>query len=252
MGDTTADKLTIHITGGASPEKIGAGELGTLLQALEQSVTAIAQRDDPDTSSETKFALLSIDAGSVKLAFSIPSSYSPSISLLCSRFASGDISDLPEKCRRAVMSLGKWCRDRSFTIDWLLGETWIGSISPALDFRFEAAPQLRGSAALVGTIRTVGGEKPSFRLRLSGGDLLACSCGEDLARQAGKYLYRRVSVEGFARNNMLTAEIASFEATAIALAERKLGAAFDSIRERFGSAFDAVDVDRFMSQVRGE
>ena len=51
---------------------------------------------------------------------------------------------------------------------------------------------------------------------------------------------------------MLTAEIASFEATAIALAERKLGAAFDSIRERFGSAFDAVDVDRFMSQVRGE
>ena len=59
-------------------------------------------------------------------------------------------------------------------------------------------------------------------------------------------------MEGFARNNMLTAEIASFEATAIALAERKLGAAFDSIRERFGSAFDAVDVDRFMSQVRGE
>jgi hypothetical protein len=84
------------------------------------------------------------------------------------------------------------------------------------------------------------------------GDLLVCTCGEELARQAGKYLYRKVIVEGVARNNVLTGEIASFEATTVSLAERKLSEAFSAIREQFGSAFDAVNVDQFMHQVRGE
>jgi hypothetical protein len=83
------------------------------------------------------------------------------------------------------------------------------------------------------------------------GELLFCSCSEELARQAGKYLYRRVLVEGIARNNVLTGEIASFEANAVSLAERKLSEAFAAIREQFGSAFDAVNVDEFMNQVRG-
>jgi hypothetical protein len=188
----------------------------------------------------------------VTLAFSIPSQFSPAVNMLGSRFASGAISDLPDKCRRAVIYLGKWCRARSFTMDWILGSTKVGSIGPSLDLKFEASPQLRGSASLYGTIRSVGGEKPSFKLRLQSGELLVCSCSEELARQTGKYLYRKVSVEGIAKNNILTGEVASFEATAISLSEKRLSEAFDAIRKQFGGAFDALDVEEFMGRVRGE
>jgi hypothetical protein len=252
MEDIPADTLTIHITGGASPETVGAGELGELLLSLEQSVFSIAQRDDPDSPESGRLALVGISAGTLSLALSVPKPLLPAITLLCSRFVSGDISDLPEKCRRAIISLGKWCRARSYNMDWLLGKTLIGSITPSLDLRFEASPQLRGSAVLSGEVHSVGGERPSFKLRLASGELLVCACGDGLARLAGKYLYRKVTIEGFARNNILTGEIASFEATAISLTERKLSEAFDSIREQFGSDFDAVDVDGFMNKVRGE
>jgi hypothetical protein len=252
MEGKAAETLTIHITGGASPEQIGAGELGELLQAFEQSVLTIAQRDAPESAAKTKLSLVSVAGGSLTLAFSVPEPLFPAITLLGSRLVSGDISDLPEKCRRAIVALATWCRNRSLNMDWLLGKTPIGSITPFLDLTFEAAPHLRGSAVLSGTIRTVGGERPSFMLRIASGDLLSCSCTEELARFAGKYLYRRVTVEGFAKNNILTGEIAAFEATALMLAEKKLSEAFDSIRERFGNAFDAVDVEGFMKQVRGD
>jgi hypothetical protein len=245
------DTLTIHITGGATPAQLGAGELGKLLQSLEQSVLALVQRDAPEALSEQKLALVAIAGGSVTLDFALPSSYAPSIFLLGSRFSTGNISDLPEKCRQAVLWLGKWCRSHALSLEWLLGGNTVGSITPSLDLVFEAAPQLRGNAELSGSIHSVGGERPSFKLRMATGELLICSCGEELAQQAGKYLYRKVLVEGIARNNVLTGEIASFEANAVSLAERKLSEAFAAIREQFGSAFDAVNVDEFMNRVRG-
>ena len=213
---------------------------------------SLVLRDVPEAVSEHKLALVGIAGGSVTLDFALPSSYAPSITLLGSRFSTGNISDLPDKCRQAVLWLGKWCRSRALSLDWLLGGTRIGSITPSLDLTFEAAPQLRGNTELSGTMHSVGGERPSFKLRMATGELLVCSCGEELARQAGKYLYRKVLVEGKARNNVLTGEIASFEASTVNLAERKLSEAFAAIREQFGSAFDAVNVEEFMNQVRGE
>ncbi len=212
---------------------------------------ALVQRDAPEAISERKLALVGIAGGSVTLEFAFPSSYAPSITLLGSRFNTGNISDLPDKCRQAVRWLGTWCRSRALSLEWLLGGTRVGSITPTLDLTFEAAPQLRGSTQLSGSIQSVGGERPSFKLRMATGELLICSCSEELAQQAGKYLYRKVLVEGIARNNVLTGEIASFEANAVNLAERKLSEAFAAIREQFGSAFDAVNVDEFMNRVRG-
>lgn len=206
----------------------------------------------PEAVPEHKVSLVSITDGSVTLGFALPPSFATSVTLLGSRFATGNISDLPDKSRQAVLWLGKWCRSHALILDWLLGENRVGSITPSLDLTFEASPQLRGSAVLSGTIRSAGGERPSFKLRIATGELLVCTCGEELARQAGKYLYRKVLVEGIARNNVLTWEISSFEASTVNLAERKLSEAFAAIQEQFGSTFDAVNLEQFMNQVRGE
>jgi hypothetical protein len=253
MGETKADKLTIHITGETSPELMGAGELAEFLQALEQSILSIVQRDSPEAAVKDKLALVAIGAGSVNLAFSLPPSYSPSVALLGSRMATGDISDLPDRSRKAVLSLSRWCRSRALTVDMQVGASKIASITPDLELRFETAPHIRGTAELYGKMHSVmGGDRPSFKLRLPAGELLACACGEGLARQAGKYLYRKVKAEGYAKNNVATGEICSFEATALELAEHKVSVAFEAIRNEYGSVFDSLDVGQFMKQVRGD
>jgi hypothetical protein len=253
MGETKAEKLTIHITGETAPELMGAGDLAELLQSLEQSVMPIVQRDSPQIPAESKLALVSIGAGSINLGFSYPAAYSKAFTLLGAKIDSGDISDLPERSRRGVIGLGKWCRARSLSLDMNIGASKIASVTPELELRFETAPRILGTTELFGKVHSVvGGEKPSFKLRLTAGDLLSCSCGEDLARHAGRYLYRKVKVEGRAANNIATGEICAFEATAIALAEHKVSEAFEDIRKEYGSVFDALNVDEFMKQVRGD
>jgi hypothetical protein len=252
MGEAKAEKLTIHITGKTSPESLGAGELGELLQSIEASILSIAKRQSPAGLLEQKLSLVSIGSGSVSLAFASPAPYTPAVELLGSSLASGDITDLPEACRRAVVRIGKWCRDRSLTIDYRLAERIIASISPSLETRLESAPRLKGKTALTGKVHSVGGEKPSFKLRLASDELQACSCSDELARLAGKQLYCRIEVEGFAETNMSTGQIASFEAVALRPIERKVTDAVNSIRERFGEYFNTIDVDQFMKEMRGD
>jgi hypothetical protein len=252
MGETKAEKLTIHIDGNTSPESIGAGELGELLQAIEASILSIAKRQSSDALPDQKLSLVSIESGSVSLAFASPAPFIPAVQMLGSRLASGDLTDLPEACRRAVIKIGKWCRDRALTIDYRLAERTIASVSPALDLRLEAAPRLKGQTALTGRVHSVGGERPAFKLRLANGELQACSCSEELARIAGKQLYRSIEVEGFAETNMSTGQAASFEAVALKPIEHKVTDAVNSIRERFGEYFDAIDVDEFMNEMRGD
>ncbi len=253
MGETKAEKLTIHITGETSPELMGVGDLAELLQALEQSILSIVQRDSSEAVGAEKMALVAIGAGSINLAFLLPLSYLPSVSLLGSRIGTGDISDLPDRSRRAVLSLSRWCRMRALTVDVQVGASRIASITPDLELKFEEAPHIRGTTELYGKVHSVmGGDRPSFKLRLLAGDLLSCACSEELARQAGKYLYRKVKAVGIAKNNVSTGEISSFEATALALAEHKVSEAFEAIRKEYGSVFDSLDVDQFMKQVRGD
>ena len=233
MGETKAEKLTIHVTGETSPELMGAGDLAEFLKSLEQSILPIVQRDSPEAPAGAKLALVAISAGSVNLAFSLPGDYSKAVFLLGARVTAGDISDLPDKSRRGVLGLGKWCRARLLSLDMDMGASRIASITPDLELKFEAAPHIRGTTELFGKMHSVvGGERPSFKLRLPAGDLLSCSCGEELARHAGKYLYRSVKIEGLARNNVATGEICAFEATAIVLAEHKVSGSFRGDTER--------------------
>ncbi len=252
MERETAEKITIHITGDIAPDRLSAGELGELLNNLEDSIVPIVRRDSPSMDELGVMSLLAIETGSLSLAFSAPPAFVSPIRTLVSCFSIGDLSSLPEKSRRAVVWLSKWSRGRLFTLDWRIGAERIGSISPTLEVKFTEAPKLQGTTTLSGTVRSVGGERPSFKLRLAGGDLAVCTCDEDLARQCGKFLYRKVVVEGVAKNNILTGEMESFEASAVVLSERKLLSGIESIREKFGSVFDAIDPEAYMAQVRGD
>ncbi len=248
-GTTINDPLTIHITGSISLATLSAGELGELLKNLADAVLSVAGRQSD--ASLPVFPLTGIADGSLVLTFGADSRVHEAAGVVCRAFAKGDVTSLPDPSRRAVLALSRWSRKFSYSLEWWQGGRSLGIITPQLELTFQTAPMIRGTTTLAGMVRSVGGERPSFKLRLPTGELIICQCSEDLAQTAGKYLYRTVSVAGTARHNVRTGELGAFEVSSVTLSERRIQDAFRKIRDEFGSSFDAVDTDIFMDQVRG-
>lgn len=264
---TLTDRMELRFVGAEiAPETVRLGELAQVLTAFEQALLAIIQAtvDGEERREEISISLTSIEAGSVGLQYATfqPRTVLPAYYQFATAIANGRPGDLPSRSREHLRTIGNFVRRRNCNAELrLLPRIAVDTppkplaiITPATDL--PSPPLLREETTIFGTITRVGGVDPKVMLLTTWGQLISCKVEMPMAKQLAQHLYEDVTLEGDAvwRSEDLHVDLAEFTARRIvAYRDRSLSETIQSLRERFGDRYDAIEnVDDFLAELRDD
>ncbi len=235
---------------------IAAGDLAELLIAAEQTVTAIARREHPDTGENLVVGLAEIQDASIGFCFTsnqpeiVAAAYQEFVAAVENRL----FRSLPGRSLEALRTLTQFARERK-------GHTqfWNGTQNgPLLDLPSDYAVQVpqpdyqRGETVVYGKVERVGGVRPRVRLRVSSREVIYGDISEEQSRILGGKLYGDTALRGHATWDAQDGSIVYFRVDEILQYERvPVATAFEELRTAAAGAFDVIeDVDLFATRVR--
>lgn len=255
--DTTSSLFTIRLTGrDVRPHLIPASDLAQLLVAAEQSVLAIASRENPDAAEELIVGLSQVHDESIGFAFA---SNQPPVALAAYRelitlTENRTFRSLPARSLEGLRTLTSFTRDRQGSTQFWNGSGARPILDLSPDFAIEVpAPEYqRGETVLYGKVERVGGVRPRVRLRVSSKEVVYGDITEEQSRELGTKLYTEAALRGQATWDAQDGTVVYFRVEEILHYQKtKVRSAFQELREAAGGAFDQVDdPDLFATRIR--
>lgn len=239
------------------PSNIRAGELGDLLDAIEETIAqAVISQYPRLTKDNLVIGLAAINAGSLDLQFTtaLPEVVIPTYERMARALHENEINAFPVDIYEPFGKILHFARKQNSQIDLDILKNGqrltLATISP--DFVLPEAAFITGETTLYGELVRVGGVEPKAEIKTISGKTYFCPFSKDLAPALGKLLYRQISVTGIAKWNALTYEIKQFNIVSLNdYQPESLTQTFTELREQFGDYFNDIDdVNAYVSSLR--
>ena len=252
------ERLFFHFQGEkVHPSGIRAGELGALLEAIEEALSITVIDQHPTLTKENLLIGLSaVEAGSIDLQFTtvLPELVVPAYEEVARAFRENDPSALPIASYPAFEKILRFAQknDAQIDLDILNGTPRHTLVTIPPNFTLPKATYITGETTLYGELVRVGGSEPKAEVKPISGKTLFCPFPKELASQLGQLLYTEISVTGQATWSADTYEIVEFKITALnEYRPALLTEAFAELRQVVGRYYDDIeDVTAYVSELR--
>jgi hypothetical protein len=242
---------------GLLPETMPVGDLADVLKDMEAAIIETAGSPEQAPATGLTVSLVSISEGSIELGMAVEQATLPAVTRLSQAIASESYEDVPRPAHEKLQSLSSKLADREWALEFL-AERGL-DISPAMisgDHQVPAPPpprQARGTTTICGRCVRVGGAtKPRAMIQLEGADSLHIDVTEELAKELARNLYEVVALEGEAVWRTEDWQLEAFSATRVTDYKRvDARLAFDRLASAAGTAWDQVDAEEYVRNVRG-
>lgn len=252
------ERLSLRLTGeNLSPEKVRAGKLAEILQAVEDLIAAVVAQEHAQLTRESLvISLLSIEAGSIGLHFDsqLPEVVVPAFTRVAASIQNHQLEALPSASFPPFDTLLRFLRQYKAQADFAVlngREETLATLTH--DFTLPRPSYVTGETTLYGEIVRVGGVEPKVEIKTTIGKTLYCPFEKSLAPQLGARLYKVSGLRGQAKWNLATREIEEFLVTDITHYEdTPITEAFDQLSELAGKYYeDITDVNAYLAKLRG-
>jgi len=255
--ETNTALFTIRLTGeGVRPYLIPASDLAELMVAAEQTVLAIAMRENPIEAEGLIVGLSQIKDESIGFAFT---SNQPAIALsayteLVTATSNRLFRSLPGRSLEGLKTLTNYSRHHQGRTQFWNGSSAGPLLDLPTDFAIEVpAPEYqRGETVFYGKVERVGGVRPRVRLRVSDREVVYGDITEEQSRELGGRLYSETALRGQATWDAQDGSVVYFRVEEILHYKRgKVKTAFEELSKAAGGAFDLIEnIDLFASRIR--
>lgn len=249
--------IEIRFTGGdIRPEIVRASDLADVLRAIDELVGSVALNEALTRDPLFLTSLTLVEESSLKLHFTPSDGQAgrEAWGLISRSVEQQSYRRLPHRATRALRRVVEFTQTYNCESELRLPETdqVLARITPSMIVA--DAPLIRGETTLYGQVLRVGGRRPKVLIAShDNSGTVACDVNQDIARVLGGRLYTDIAVSGMAIWNAETLRIESFEIIELLPYQKTaLADALRRISERFGKYYDKIDVDEFMSSVRGD
>jgi len=258
---TDLDKrIEIRLVGAdIAPGLIRSRELADVITAVEEMITAVVERDNPDIKAEQiRVGLSAISSGSFIMEFTpnLEALTLPAAEAVMSAIGSQRFDKLPGKTITALRTIHGFTQRHDATTEFrtLNGKSvLLAEITPQT--KIPEPVRVTGETILYGDVLRVGGAEPKVMFRsISDNDLVFCVGTQEIILEAALHLYKRVGLRGDAVWDLETMKIEKFRIQEILNYEDVgLVQAFAELREVVGEYFDTIeDVNAFVSDIRDD
>jgi hypothetical protein len=251
--------LTIRFTGNnVQPGRIRSRELGDVIAAYEEAISAVVVRSHPELKAEQIIVgLVTIRHESVGLTFEAPlgEPVYQAAHRLVSAVHTQDWADLPWAALKSLRNVLKFVTRHQCAANFIVrhDDQSVAAVITS-ETAIPKATTLYGTTTLYAEVKRVGGIEPKVMLQTINGRTLYCDASAEIAKELGARLYDQVGVVGYAEWDYQTLEITDFEITEV-LPYRHTSPveAFRILRDEFGHHFDAIDdPEAWIHELRGE
>lgn len=257
--DNLHELMEIKFTGeDIFPETIRAKELADILTSIEESLTNIIIKENPDISiEELVIGLVNIEEGSAKLRFksTLQVLTLSAFTLLSSSIATNDFTKVPIATIKSVKTISDFTKQRNCIAEFRAhadSANPLASLTPSSEIIIPEAFQLTGETIIYGKVMRVGGATPKVVIKLSDRQTVYCDVMEDLAKEIGHKLYSWVGLSGIAQWNTEDYSLDSFKIEKITEYEDiPLSKSMSELSSVVGKYLkDKVDVIKTISELR--
>lgn len=257
MATSNDSTFRLHISGNnLEPENFSLKELTTLLDSLNDALGHIASENHPHVKEPLQIGLSDLEKGSINLHFK---SSKPAILKQCALTLALAIQEcsfasLPPPAVKNVKDIVNLCKRKSCDMEFYVRER---SETPMATLKHTELPDLSnlylvGETTLYGVLNRVGGNEPRFKLTLNDGSTLSCCCTRDFAKGLVGQLYEVIGVTGEAKWHPITLKVVEFKATSLlSYAKHDLLETFNHLREMNGTAWENINPEDFVREMRG-
>ncbi|MBT1698259.1 hypothetical protein KK083_15305 [Fulvivirgaceae bacterium PWU4] len=227
------------------PEAFKAREIATIILSLEESLKAIAIKENPELDPEQLFiSLVHVKRESNGLGF-FPSvkQLGGAFLILASCVQDQSYERLPLRAIEGLKDLQKIIIQKPNCVgSFVSGQERISQIKPSTKIEVPDYGHVTGETVLYGVIQRVGGVVPKIFLRQHNGESLSIDVTEEIARKVGSRLYTAVGLTGLATWSPNDNKILSFKVSGILDYEEVPNIqAFSELRNRVGKYWDEIE-----------
>lgn len=240
---------------GVQPDTTRASDLADLLAHFEKAILETARAQGMELADDPFVSLVGIAPGSNRLTWAVATLVLPAVSAVSSAVSTGHVDDLPRPAHQALHEISKRAVDRKWAVRVIADDQSSIAAAEISEQRPVSppppVPEVRGTTTLFGRCIRVGGVRPRAEISLERGGTLYIDVSEALARKLAQRLYDQVCLHGEAAWNTETWNIQSFLATdVLEYQPLPLSRAFHELSVAANGAWDAVDVDAFVTERR--
>lgn len=255
--------FTIHGEG-VSPETVPVNDLFDLVKHFQ---TAVRSADNSTNKDDDPmfFSLVGVREGSDTATLNV-SSQAGIVALrrVATSISEDRISDLPPAAQKSLRSIWTLLFNRGYeSVEFVGNGIGFGSASIRATDDPPGPKTLKGITTLYGqNVKTGGSQRPSSEIKLAGRKRAVAFrlANKELAEELGHLLYSTVGLEGEATWDPDTGDLVGFIAQKLSPyqhrgGERKsstLKHKFAALSELDGERWNDIDVDKFVSDLRGE
>lgn len=241
------------------PETIRAKELADILANIEESLTNIILKENPNiTIDDIIIGLVNIDKSSAKLRFksSLQAIALSAFTLMSTSISNNDFSKLPVASIKSIRSISEFVQKRKCVAEFRVhADSAIPSatITPETQIKIPESYYLEGETVLYGRVIRVGGVTPKAVLRITEKVTIHCDVTEQLAKDLGHRLYSWVGLKGKAIWNTENYLIESFKGEGVTgYQETPLSKGIAELSSLAGKYLkDKTDVVKTIAELRG-
>ncbi len=253
------EMMEIKFSGDIFPETIRAKELADMLANIEESLTTIILKENPDVNiEELIIGLVEVGKGSAKLRFqsSMQAIALAAFAMLSTAIDTNDFTKVPIATIKSVKSISDFTRKRNCVAEFRAhadSEQPLASITPSTEIAIPEAYQLTGETMIYGRVIRVGGIAPKAVVKLSDRQTVYCDVKENLAKEMGYRLYTWVGLSGYATWNVGDYSLESFKIEKVTdYEEYPISKSISELSSIIGKHLkDKIDVVSIVSELRG-
>ena len=236
-----------------TPQQVQATDLADVIRLYEDALAALVIQENPKIKREQiVLGLSQVETGSAVYAFeaNVEGLTLPAIEDLTKALNTLELAAFPY----AVEKL--FNRVRTFTKKYhCRAEVSSREITAYIteDSRAVLPAKLTGTTTIYGVLDRVGGIEPRVRIKPLKGAHIHCDVTREQARELSPRIYELMGLKGTAVWNYGRSEITRFKVDKVLPYRAKPAAkAFEELSEEFGAAFDNIDPEQFVREIRGE
>ena len=150
--------------GGVFPENIRAGEMAEILNAVEDTLSAVVEKEHPKiTKEELLVGLVGIRKGSVHLQFSsqLPEVALPAFVKVAKSIKTKNFDDLPNNAIKSLQNFSTFVKRKNCDAEFITRNGKVKVLATFTpDIQIASFGSLRGDTTLYGQVVRVGGRDP--------------------------------------------------------------------------------------------
>lgn len=254
METTSPQEICIKLTGdNISPENVCAREIAKFIIFLVDAIEPLSQ----SVPKEDNLHVTKITPGSITFHFStkhpdIIKAYTK----ITQAIVNNEYSNLPHKTINNLREIGKQSKKLGYTTEFISGLETTKSAKITPTTQIETTPiYIEGETTIYGYLDSAGGKnRPHVWIEQSDGKRISCEVRDkEQIRKLGSLLYTEVGLVGMAKWSVPDMEIETFQIKEILdYRETSLSDTIISLSHIAGDAFDNLDVEEWITQIRKE